>query len=166
MKFVIHHSRSQALKQQVDPFSYLPRFLFLFFLPKSYWQTSVTDEGFTTSRPFGRDVHVPWSQVNLVDPSGLTELSEEALKFFAENVSKRSAVHLKTRRGFNLRLNDRELVRSACWFAPGKVTFCAGDTIAIESIEVTDAEPLKERLVEICKEKGIEQDLLVFDWPE
>lgn len=164
MKFVIHHSRSQALKQQADPFSYLPRFIFLSLLPKSYWQTTVTDEGFTTARPFGGDVHVPWSQINLVDTTGLTELSDASLKFFAENVSKRSAKHLKKRRGFNLRLNDHELVRSACWFTPGKVTFCAGDAIAIENIEETDAEPLKERLAAICKEKGIEQDLLVFDW--
>lgn len=166
MKFVIHHSRSQALNQQTDPFIYLPRFIFLFLLPKSYWQTTVTDEGFTTARPFGRDVHVPWSQVNLVDPSSLTELSETSLKFFAENMSTRTAAHLKTRRGFSLRLNDPSLVRSACRFTPAKVTFCAGDTIGIENIEVADAELLKEWLAKICKEKGIEQDLLVFDWPE
>ena len=153
MNFVFGHEKWQALMSPTDPVSFLPRFLFLFVLPKSYWQTTVTDEGFVSSRPFGPDVRIPWSAINLVDPTGLTELSETSLKFFADNVSKRSAARLKTRRGFYLRLNDMALSRAVCRFTPGKITFCAGDAVGIENISVAEADALKEVLAVICKEK-------------
>lgn len=166
MKFVIQHDRWQALKVQTDPFSFLPRFIFLFCLPRSYWQTTLTDAGIRSVRPFGFEVHIPWSQINLVDVSGLKEPAEDTLNFFEHHISKRSALHLKNRRAFTVRLNDHKLVRSVSRFMPGKITFCAADAISVENISVAEAHQLKEQLNRICQEKEIKQDILVFDWPE
>lgn len=158
---VCFHNKKLALLNAQTPFTFFIPSLFLRLLPSTYWQTEFGQQSITTQNIWGKTIVIPWSEVNLMDITGLSPVPPSLLKVMK---SPKDVMRLNERRSLLLRIKDSKVLESACRGAPGKTSMAAQDILSIRNIALDQAELLIEELKKISLARGIPEGQICLDW--